>query len=1558
MLLTLVSPFLVRCLRTWNPWGVAFPRRHIQRRKLPVVCRDVMGLEDRTLLSLTSVFEIDGNAQDGAGGGEDWQNPASALVTTDPLVLQDQETLPDTTYYDTGGSKDVNDLDEWAYDNGDVAPDKDEITNAGAAAYRDADGDLLVYFFADRFSNDGDAQIGFWFFRNDVTLSAPNQSGQGTFVLPDGSPATHEVGDILVLADFSQGGTQPTIRVLEWVGGMNGDDNGTAGGGMGPLDLLVSYAPTDPLPADPSAYARVNTTNQTAYWPYLSKDNIKVDTDGDGFDDYPIGTFFEGGVNLSNLLGADIGCFSSFLAETRTSTSTSAQLKDFVLGSFDLCGLGGSGQTPPCSEPGESVDYTITFENTGIATIYLDDITDPVLGNIVLNGVVQAANGTGVTAYSVPGADGFDDVAGGAFIDDGAFSLEPGEATTIHAFRTTQLENSVATSTTVRYNDNLALTGDSVETVIVGGLDVFAPAVQITKVADRAAATVGDTITYTYTITNMTDGDPSTVGIIDGTAPDLILALLSDSDGTIGDLMAEATAMGLDVLSLGESNSFTSTHLVTAADLIAGGPLSNTVTVNYSTSDPFSDCDAPPAQADASVDLVNAFIDIEGDGVNEVGAPHTFTVTVHQVINGVVSLATVGDVDVTLTDDNGAMSVINAAASTADDPGDNLDASGQATMVFTSNTAGTVAGHALVTLMIGGVTLMRETNGLETIPGSGHFNSDDVLKRFVDARLTLTPAEDANQVGNDHVITALLEIDNGDGLGFVLAPDNEIITFTIVSGPGSLSSVTCMTDGGDGNCTVTLSSAFTGLTQIDADWSGTIATVVMSRDATDVVKRWVDARLTLSPATDANQVGNDHVLTALLEIDYGDGAGFVTAPNGEIITFTIVSGPGSLDSATCVTDGGDGDCTVILSSAATGLTLIDADWSGGILTAEGTATAVADADDVLKRWVDAQLILSPTNATNPVGTNHVITAELNIDYGDGLGFVDAPAGETIMFTIVSGPGTLDSSTCVTGVGGTCTVTLTSNAPGLTTIDGDWTGTIITTEGSTIASTDAPDVTKLWIVVGKGLTPGYWKNHSSLWNQFADAVVAAMPADCDPGTEGIQGGMFITTTKFNTYFGLTSAQSKYSNNLTMLQALGLGSGNKKGDVGNADKLARHGVAGLLNFARFGSEYKLAGVTDFCDLYNKIRTAYLTRTFEPLATNVAKANEAGSLLLAANVGEGGQAADVTAKTLQSVVMQAIAEWRAEGIDPLVLKAAAHVPVQFRDLPGAQLGHAGEEGIWIDQDAAGWGWSTNPNASANHHDLLTVVTHELGHVIGFDHDDAEGGHHVMNATLTPGERRGPEAALGVNTIAMPLALPAFTAPTQVPFVTTKALPRVDQLTMSATQPQWLTLGVVSAPINAALPVARLATIPNDIEPISVQFSEGPQHHNLSVPVDDSDYAALNVLFDRSHLDSTLYWESAGQVAIATRSEPSDPSSTSAMLLTEEALESLTDDGSKGTEKPFTEESSICSTLGVESLLAVLSLAGGALWDHHHEERRSLWQRLFGRGKRSCKDSLATRS
>jgi hypothetical protein len=99
-----------------------------------------------------------------------------------------------------------------------------------------------------------------------------------------------------------------------------------------------------------------------------------------------------------------------------------------------------------------------------------------------------------------------------------------------------------------------------------------------------------------------------------------------------------------------------------------------------------------------------------------------------------------------------------------------------------------------------------------------------------------------------------------------------------------------------------------------------------------------------------------------------------------------------------------------------------------------------------------------------------------------------------------------------------------------------------------------------------------------------------------------------------------------------------------------------------------------------------------------------------------------------------------------------------VVIADLDGATLGLATGNVVTIDADAAGHGWfvDVSPADSAEFRirldrnvfgaarsseafgrmDLLTVVTHELGHVLGLDHDDAAQ-YAVMSEELDPGVR-----------------------------------------------------------------------------------------------------------------------------------------------------------------------------------------------------------------------------
>src|SRR5262249_51018425 len=136
--------------------------------------------------------------------------------------------------------------------------------------------------------------------------------------------------------------------------------------------------------------------------------------------------------------------------------------------------------------------------------------------------------------------------------------------------------------------------------------------------------------------------------------------------------------------------------------------------------------------------FVDAFITIEKTASNNVGQPHTFTVTVMQndgqkppagdPYDG-FGAATSGHVDVTLTNGGGAVAVIDkSATNTCLNSGNNLDSNGQCTITFTSATPGTVTGHATVTLTISGATgsaqVTRVTDGIAP-------NSGDAVKTFL-----------------------------------------------------------------------------------------------------------------------------------------------------------------------------------------------------------------------------------------------------------------------------------------------------------------------------------------------------------------------------------------------------------------------------------------------------------------------------------------------------------------------------------------------------------------------------------------------------------------------------------------------------------------------------------------------------------------------------------------------------------------------------------------------------------------------------------------------------------
>lgn len=137
-----------------------------------------------------------------------------------------------------------------------------------------------------------------------------------------------------------------------------------------------------------------------------------------------------------------------------------------------------------------------------------------------------------------------------------------------------------------------------------------------------------------------------------------------------------------------------------------------------------------------------------------------------------------------------------------------------------------------------------------------------------------------------------------------------------------------------------------------------------------------------------------------------------------------------------------------------------------------------------------------------------------------------------------------------------------------------------------------------------------------------------------------------------------------------------------------------------------------------------------------------------------GEGpGNTNRLTEAKLSAILPDAIEEWAAAGLPAADIARLDGVTAKIATLPPGYLGGAaiGGSTIYLSPDAAGYGWFVEAApwsgsvaaAALGHEDLVTVVTHELGHVLGLnDLDPTMLPNDLMAATLPTGVRRHPSS------------------------------------------------------------------------------------------------------------------------------------------------------------------------------------------------------------------------
>lgn len=383
-----------------------------------------------------------------------------------------------------GSNKDIYLVEDWAYKAAKVTPDKNNITNAYAKAYTvegfpasdfpghpaESHSHLVIYFGADRYADDGDAAMGFWFFRDNVATD-----GQGGFT------GSHQVGDVLIQVDF-RGQGDNEVEVFTWVG-----TGGNAGGGT--LNRIVQGLSTNTTvcTSNDTACATTNVGEVQSPWSYSGK---KSGGDPAPADTFPARVFIEGGVDVGALFGQV--CFSSFMAETRSSHSETAELKDFALDDFDLCSI--DLVDKECSNPSYNYvnnDYTTThtveITNDGFGPLYDVSIRD-VPGAVVCD-ITAISGGSGHPSLPLEVTNDWMEVANG---------LAPGEDLTVTMVCITSV-NPFVNTVEVRAGSSPGDTGITDTPIQESGDDVEACSLTLTPVLTLTKHCKGDENSPLYT---------------------------------------------------------------------------------------------------------------------------------------------------------------------------------------------------------------------------------------------------------------------------------------------------------------------------------------------------------------------------------------------------------------------------------------------------------------------------------------------------------------------------------------------------------------------------------------------------------------------------------------------------------------------------------------------------------------------------------------------------------------------------------------------------------------------------------------------------------------------------------------------------------------------------------------------------------------------------------------------------------------------------------------------------------------------------------------------------
>ena len=376
---------------------------------------------------------------------------------------------------------------------------------------------------------------------------------------------------------------------------------------------------------------------------------------------------------------------------------------------------------------------------------------------------------------------------------------------------------------------------------------------------------------------------------------------------------------------------------------------------------------------------VDALIGITpATAVNEVGNQHVFTVTVTGLpANQSFSVNSI-TTSVTPTPD-----LLNSTTCGSPLVNDNV---ATCTITINNSTAGTFTANAAAVVTVDGLQLQRSTDGSAGPAGPG--GSGPAIKHYVDASVGIGPSA-FNEINHQHVFTIVVTALPGGTTPVLFSSITPSVSPQPLSSTNTCNAPTV--NGNQATCTLTINNALPDTFQANVVAVVSMGGVSVTRSTSGnagpggtgpATKTYVTANIGLSPLVATDPVGDLHTLTATVTTNNGSGEGQPqAAPNGTVVSFTLVSGPGALASPSCTVSNGLGTCTDVLTSNVAGTSVIHACTSvvvDGVTLNRCTNDSVpGDSVDAVKNWHKVQpAIATVQSAGGTLGTAVSDTAQV------------------------------------------------------------------------------------------------------------------------------------------------------------------------------------------------------------------------------------------------------------------------------------------------------------------------------------------------------------------------------------------------------------------------------------------------------------------------------------------------------------------------------------------------------------------------------------------------------